>query len=144
MTKESTYSRQCLDCNCNDCTFFIRDFQKLNYIKQKSYEYEINSLEVKRQKLLESALFHNKRGNSNAASKLFKERFKISDQIKKLQINQCHNDSKLYGLCVLKQEEITTIPNILLLDTQDCFIHRNDLDLLIFFNSERKRIYGHS
>lgn len=33
MEKESIYQRQLIDCNCNDCIFMIRDFDKTNYHK---------------------------------------------------------------------------------------------------------------
>lgn len=29
MDKESTYLLQLIDCNCNDCMFMVRDFEKL-------------------------------------------------------------------------------------------------------------------
>jgi hypothetical protein len=37
MEVNSTYERQLIDCNCNDCKFMIRDFEKLEKHK-KSYE----------------------------------------------------------------------------------------------------------
>ena len=37
MDKESRYELQIIDCNCNDCKFMIRDFEKLE-LHKKSYE----------------------------------------------------------------------------------------------------------
>ena len=37
MDKESILALQLIDCNCNDCAFMIRDFDKLKAHK-KSYE----------------------------------------------------------------------------------------------------------
>lgn len=37
MKKESIFELQLIDCNCNDCVFMVRDFEKLEAHK-KTYE----------------------------------------------------------------------------------------------------------
>jgi len=78
MNKDSRVLLQKLDCNCNDCKFMVRDFEK-----RKSFD-------------------HLHQGYQNA-------RFRIN-----------------YGNCTKINKAVSFIPNILQLETQDCFVHRKD------------------
>ena len=76
----SSYELQCLDCNCNNCGYFIRDIEKT------------------------------KRLNTNP---------------------QIVNNKVHYGRCEYYSKEVGEIANILLLHTQECFVHRKDMDILL-------------
>ena len=69
---------QKIDCNCNDCKFIVRDFDKR---KQFDSLYE---------------------GRKNAS-------YRVN-----------------YGKCTKLNKDISFIPNVCQLDTQDCFKHRRE------------------
>jgi hypothetical protein len=133
MTKEASYLRQCLDCNCNDCSFLIRDTKKLNKVKEDSYKEEIKIIETQKEKLLKSAFQKINSGKEKEASLIYRERHKIDNKKNNLNVNTTHKDLQLYGLCILKNKEISFIPNTIQLNTQECFIHRKDLNIQNFF-----------
>jgi hypothetical protein len=81
MDRESRIDLQKIDCNCNDCVYMIRDFDKM-----KSYDH----LHV---------------GQEKASHR----------------IN--------YGKCSKFNKPVSFIPNVLQLETQQCFKHRRESQL---------------
>lgn len=79
MNKENILELQRIDCNCNDCAFLERDFEKTNK-HRKSYE------------------------------------------------GTGLKPSLMYGKCKkFNMKQISFIPNICMIETQKCFIHRKDM-----------------
>lgn len=50
-----SYELQLIDCNCNDCKFMVRDFDKTNYWKEKRRESQLSEFEKEKEKAIEHA-----------------------------------------------------------------------------------------
>jgi hypothetical protein len=76
--KEVAYQKQIIDCNCNNCGYLVRDFDRT---KKHQESYEGTGL----------------------------------------------MDRLTYGVCSKFDKQITFIPEICMIETQECFVHRNDM-----------------
>lgn len=81
MDKKSIIDLQKIDCNCNDCIYMIRDFEKY-----KTWNH----------------LYTNEKGQITQPS------YRIH-----------------YGYCNNLNKNVSFIPNICQIETQNCFKHRN-------------------
>lgn len=88
---------QNIDCNCNDCIFMERDFDTY-----KKWE-----------------LFH-----KDIQLKEFNHKKSIGQMRPKAQFMFDRSSLIQYGNCSKLKKKISFIPNILQLETQDCFKHR--------------------
>lgn len=55
MDADSRYELQKIDCNCNDCFYMKRDFDTLNYWKEKDIVSQKEQFEKQRQKIISDA-----------------------------------------------------------------------------------------
>ena len=86
-----------LDCNCNNCIFMIRDLEKYKKSKEWHYKLQLDYFNLIKKK-----------------TKDINMRFEFDSSA------ICIH----YGKCNKFNKDITFIPNILQLDTQNCFKHR--------------------
>lgn len=102
MDKESIIELQKIDCNCNDCKFMVRDFEKY----QKSLE------------------FHER--ESKRYFEIVKAKLPPEEQEKaKFQFNR--NEAMInFGNCTKLNKQVSFIPNTCQLETQECFEHRRN------------------
>lgn len=97
MDKESIFELQKIDCNCNDCTFMVRDMVKFK--KWENFHRDLQLKDFNRRKELELI-------RPNAQFQFDKS---------------CLSS---YGKCDKLDKEVWFIPNQCQIETQDCFKHR--------------------
>lgn len=106
MTKESIIELQKIDCNCNNCWFMKRDFEE--YEKWAVFNHAIQLTE-----------FNRKRD----AMLLIPE---LEYKAKKLKFRFDKSNLMNYGICNKLNKKVSFIPNTCQLETQGCFVHRNE------------------
>lgn len=116
---EAAFERQKLDCNCNDCAFLERDFERFKKAKQRVRDWEAFSAKLQRKKLLRQAVEEKKKGNYRSHDKLLKKRSKI-------QPTPSYSNLTQFGHCTKFDESVEFIPNVCQIETQECFVHRKD------------------
>ena len=119
MDKESTYLKQKLDCNCNDCAFMVRDFDALSLAKKIAEAGEKYLYDRWVHRRMQEAWDLNYVGKHEKCSNLIKD-------IRKRKFTYTHTSTILYGNCSKLNKKVTFIPNDFQLETQECFIHRKD------------------
>lgn len=113
-----SFELQCVDANCSDCKYMIRDLEKRKaslelHDKWQKEEYD---KEVKR---VEALIEKYKKENHQLALhqlQLERKRMKYQFDTSKATIH--------YGYCNHKQCDLSFIPNTCQIETQDCFVHR--------------------
>lgn len=98
MDKESVFELQKIDCNCNDCKFMDRNFEKYKESLESHKELQYNYYIICRNKYGDKTEFQ---FNRNEAM-----------------IN--------YGRCSKLNKDVSFIPNICQIETQNCFKHRKE------------------
>lgn len=128
MDRESTIALQKIDCNCNDCKFFVRDASALNASKQLHRDMDTMSIRGRRRYFWEEAhreLKASIASNDPAVKErklrkyegLLKERANVS-------IDTSYKTGLVFGNCAKFNKPIATVPNACQPDTQECFEHR--------------------
>lgn len=103
MTTDSIYELQNIDCNCNDCKFMVRDFERFNKSLEFHKSIQLNDWQRNSELLKKQGL------------KVKPFQFDKSQVI----IN--------YGTCTKFNKSVSFIPNTCQLHTQECFVHRKDI-----------------
>lgn len=119
MDKESIIALQRIDCNCNDCIFMVRDFDRLKASAALRDSWQQATFDANRDSILRDAADYDKRGFPDKAANMRK----IASRMKYAFMN----DSKIaYGSCTKFDRPVSFIPETLQLDTQECFKHRRE------------------
>lgn len=120
MTKESIYELQKIDCNCNDCFFLQRDTEK--YYAQVELDKANQQIlfDNKKSRAIEEANKKIKRGDKERGELALKAALSLKHSY------QGDVIPLLYGDCKKYKKPISFHPNILQLETQECFVHRKD------------------
>ena len=118
MDKESIIALQNIDCNCNDCKFMVRDNTKFKESLDTHYRWEMNYFNTIRNNLYRKALKWRDWGELEKYESVSQEGDKMKFQFNKKEV------TINYGDCIKFNKEVTFIPNICQLDTQECFKHR--------------------
>jgi hypothetical protein len=134
MEESSTTLLQKLDCNCNDCFFMTRNLTKYNEAleaKKKSdlmcFNSKKASLLVQAKEVLEAGERAEKYGKKVGAVEKAKK--KADSLTKEAASMKFQFDNKLavhFGNCSKLNKPVRFTPNLMQLDTQDCFEHRKD------------------
>lgn len=111
---------QKIDCNCNDCVFMIRDMEKFKSSLKTHEKWQLDYFNAVKNNLKKRAEERIKKGEIEKVNNILKEMNKMKFQFDK---STC---SINYGNCTKFNKEVSFIPNILQVDTQDCFKHRRD------------------
>lgn len=132
MTKESIYQLQKIDCNCNDCAFFVRDLNKLNsaVAADRVLSEEIFNITKQRKidkcnKDIENIIKH-RLLIKNADQKIVAKKEYLNLLNKKQFVYQAQECKNLYGHCNKFNKAVEFQPNTCQLDTQLCFVHRKN------------------
>lgn len=122
MDKESIFELQKIDCNCNDCVFMNRDQERFKQSQELHYKWQLSHFNITKDNLLLKAKEWDKRNEPDKAEYLRKEvsRMKFQFDKKEAFIN--------YGYCTKLNKNVSFIPNVCQLDTQECFKHRKEWD----------------
>ena len=121
MDKESIYFMQLIDCNCNNCGFMERDMDKRKESMDLHHKWQLEEYEARKARLWESVQKWKEKGDVDIYETLLKEYNRMRFQFDKAEA-MIH-----YAKCSKLNKDISFIPNICQLDTQDCFVHRKDL-----------------
>lgn len=118
MDKSSIIELQRLDCNCNDCISLVRDLDRFKKSLDDHYRWQFDYFTAVRNNLYQKAEEWSQKGFPYKARSVWKEANKLKFQFDKKEalIN--------YGQCTKFKKDVSFIPNVLQLDTQECFIHR--------------------
>ena len=108
---------QNIDCNCNNCVFMVRDFDKFNQSKIDRDRWQRLTFDNTKDKMLRDAKDYQDSGKTEKARNLRE----IVSRMK----YQFLNDSKInYGDCGKFKKPVSFIPETCQLDTQECFENR--------------------
>lgn len=120
MDAESKYLLQKLDCNCNDCKFMIRDFEKFNQSLQLHEKWQYNEF------------IRNKNSLNDKINKAYRVNelesgYSMEQELNKMKFQFDKKECSInYGNCSKFNKPVSFIPNTCQLETQECFEHRKD------------------
>ncbi len=123
MTKESIYELQRIDCNCNDCGFMKRDFNRFKQSLEDHHQWQLDHFNAIKNRIIKKAKEWEKKGETEKQITLLKQAESMKFQFNKA---ECLLN---FGNCDRFMKPITFISGICQLDTQKCFIHRKDYAL---------------
>lgn len=125
MDKESIIELQKIDCNCNDCKFMIRDGERFKQSLADHHRWQLNYFNTIRDNLYKKAEDWLRRGFPEKQEIVKREADKMKFQFDKKE------DSINYGKCDKFNKQVSFIPNVCQLETQECFEHRRAVAILI-------------
>lgn len=110
-----------MDCNCNDCGFYVRNLEKYNAAIEEDKVSQFASFNWVKQRRIDDA---------NELKKTQPEKaWHALDAAKKMSYSyRGQRNNVHYGLCTKFNKDRTILPNTLQLDTQECFVHRKMLN----------------
>jgi len=122
MNKESILELQKIDSNCNDCKFMIRDINKHKKSVEFHHKMQLDYFTTIRNKMYEKVKEHTKKGDLDKAAfvKTEADRMVFVFDKSKARIN--------FGFCQKLSKQVTFLPNVLQLETQQCFEHRREIN----------------
>jgi hypothetical protein len=106
--KGPNYLLQKLDCNCNDCKYMIRDFERYRVRLEEHNRDLLERFESRKRHLLQA-------GSTEALAELRKMKFQPDSKV-----------NEGFGHCSKFDKPVDFIPGICLIHTQKCFVHRKD------------------
>jgi len=117
---ESVIELQKIDCNCNDCKFMVRDFEKHKKSTELHYKWQFDYFNSNKNKLLDKVKEWRAKGDFEKADTLAEEVKKMRFQFDKstVAIN--------YGRCTRFDKDVSFIPSVCQIETQGCFKHRRE------------------
>lgn len=120
MDKESLILRQEVDCNCNDCGYFVRSVEALNASKKRHRQWVFMGIRTRRRYFWEEAQKALEKGKMDSYRQLLKERSRVS-------VDKGYKPGLVFGSCSRFNKPIEVVPNVCQPDTQECFVHRRRL-----------------
>jgi hypothetical protein len=121
MASEGIIERQRIDCNCNDCKFMIRNQDRFRLSLEFHYKLQFDYFTSIKNRLIKKANEHKDRWyDLETWDMLLTEAEGMKFQFDKSEA--CIN----YGYCGKLNKDVSFIPNICQLETQQCFSHRKD------------------
>jgi hypothetical protein len=127
--KESIYLLQNIDCNCNDCGYMKRDMDRFKQSLDLHHKWQLDYFNVCKNNLIDKAKSWLKKADKGLITQEEgkKKHDYIMDEVNKMKFvfdkSSCLTN---FGTCTKFDKPVSFIPNILQLDTQDCFKHRKD------------------
>lgn len=117
MDKESRQLLQEIDCNCNDCGFFVRDFDALNASKAQWRKNDARSIHSVRRHYWDEAQKALEKGRTESYQALLKERSRVT-------VDKSYKAGLVFGRCSKLDKDVRVVPGVCQPSTQDCFLHR--------------------
>lgn len=119
---DSIIERQKIDCNCNDCIHMVRNQDMFKQSLEFQYKMQFDYFTTIKNKLIKKANIYKDRWyDLENWDRLLSEADDMIFQFDK------SSASINFGTCSKFRKEITFIPNICQLETQECFLHRREL-----------------
>ena len=118
MDKDSLILFQKIDCNCNDCKFMNREFDKYKKSQELHHKWQLDHFNGAKKRVIAKANEWKEKDEIQKYENLMNEANKMNFIFDKSTtiIN--------YGNCTKLNKEVNFVPNVCQLDTQDCFEHR--------------------
>ena len=143
LDKESRYLLQKLDCNCNDCFFMERNFDRFKASLAFHESMQQNLFDGEQSRMIEKAEEWKDKSKKPKDDQCWKGMSKeeiieerasmmkkfenIMKEAKKMKFIFDKSFASInFGDCTKLNKEVTFLPNVMQLDTQDCFEHRVD------------------
>lgn len=134
MEESSTTLLQKLDCNCNDCFFMTRDLKSYNESLANKKEMDEKVFANKKKYLFLQAKevreagerAENIAGKKGAAEKANKRAEGIEKEANSMKFQFDNKLAVHFGNCSKLNKPVRFTPNLIQLDTQECFEHRKD------------------
>jgi len=125
MDKQSLYLLQKINCCCNDCGFMDRDMDKFKESVDMHHKWQLDYFNVLRTKKIEKAKWwKDVKGDLENWNDLLMEAESMKFQFDR-------NEAIInFGKCTKFNKDISFIPNVCQLETQECFLHRADKKIL--------------
>ena len=117
--KESLIELQNIDCNCNDCKFMDRDFDKFSKWKEWNMGIQLENHEKEKAKAINEAQMVIGRGDEKSGNGMMRIALKMKFQFDKSML-------MIYGRCSKLDKELCFLPNTCQIETQKCFEHRRN------------------
>lgn len=117
MDAESRILLQEIDCNCNDCAFFVRSLDRLNESKRVHRGWVAAGIRTRRAAFWAEAQKALGKGDMVSYHALLKERRTVS-------VDRSYKAGLIFGDCSKKGARITTVPGTCLPENAECFVHR--------------------
>lgn len=119
MDKESIIALQKIDCNCNDCKFMVRNIEKYKESEILHHKWQFDYFNETKEKLIAKGEKWIEEGEIKKGETILKE----ANRMKFVYENTCYIN---YGFCDKFKKDVSFIPNVCQLHTQECFKHRKD------------------
>jgi len=121
--KESIIERQKIDCNCNDCINMIRNQERFKVSLDFQHKMQLDYFTTIQNKLKSKAKEYKDRWyDLENWDRLLTEAEDMKFQFDKSAA--CLN----FGFCKFLNKDVTFIPNTCMLETQQCFKHRTEIN----------------
>lgn len=130
MDKESIIELQKIDCNCNNCGYMVRDFEKFKQSAIDRDRWQHNT-------------FYNTKGNTilkawgylrsaevlpQKEEKFFRKAANLLDIASKMKYKFQNDSFIIFATCGKFNKQITFIPETCQIETQNCFVHRKEMN----------------
>lgn len=118
MDKESIIELQKIDCNCNDCISMKRDVSRFKKSLADHHRWQLDYFNTIRDNLYKKA--------DDWLRKGFPEKYEIvKREADKMKFQFDKKEASInYGKCAEFNKQVSFIPNVCQLETQECFEHR--------------------
>ena len=117
-----SYELQCIDCNCNDCGFMVRNLEKYKESLALNESLQRDQFDRSVQKIRDVAnkakdMYYDLEKWDYLHSEADKMKFQFNKKSVTIQ----------YGHCTKLDKDVSFIPGQCQLGTQVCFVHRKDI-----------------
>lgn len=123
MTKESIYELQKIDCNCNDCFYMTRDFDRYKKWEEFHRQLQLDEFTKKQERAIESAIYLLKEATT---SDELKSADGLYRKAKAMKFQFDREGFINYGDCSKFNKQVSFLPQTCQVETQHCFVHRKD------------------
>jgi len=124
MNKESVIELQKVDCNCNDCKYQMRDMGRFKSSLEQHHKWQLDYFNTLKNNLIKKAEWWQDKNNPKYN---YEKGEAIKRESKKMRFQFNKKEASInFGICSKFDKKIRWIPNILQLETQDCFKHRRN------------------
>jgi hypothetical protein len=113
-----------IDCNCNDCKFMVRDFDKHNESQRLHYHWQLDYFNTVKNNLIKRAKWHKDVKNDLVIWDML-----MTEAEEMVFLPNKKEASISYGNCQKFNKQVSFIPNICQLETQQCFENRRNVQV---------------
>ncbi len=121
MDKQSLILLQTIDCNCNECKFMQRDLVKFKFWEEYRRGVQLEEFEKKKTKAIEDAKENIELAKNDDDKRACMGLLRVAEKMK----FQFSRDGMIsYGDCTKFNKQVSFLPEVCQIETQQCFEHR--------------------